>query len=68
MSGLYLAHGSACGWGQSDRGTTVFTIKLNSLLGMQKLETELPLRPAIADVHPDVPGHFRSRRAHEDVS
>ena len=58
----------ACGRGQSDRGTTVFTIKLDSRLGMEQLETELPLRPAVADVHPDVPGHFRSGRAHEDVS
>ena len=67
MSGLYLAHGSACGWGQGDGGHCL-TIQLDSLLGMEKLETELPLRPAVADVHPDVPGHFRSGCAHEDVS
>ena len=47
----------AAGAQQTGRGTVV-TVWLNFPLGMEKSEPEPYLGQLVADVHPNVPGHF----------
>lgn len=43
---------------QVTRESAILTVQLNFLLGVQQLEPALPLGHTVADVHPNVPGHF----------
>lgn len=53
---LGIHKGVCCMWHVA-KGT-VITVQLNFLLGMEELEPERPPGPAVADVYPNVPGHF----------
>lgn len=43
---------------QAAREGAVLTIQVNFLFGVQQLEPALPLGHTIADIHPNIPGHF----------